>query len=258
MINLVTKDWTIENVDTVLFDKDGTFIDLHYFWGKMTEMRVQEVIKRFGMDENLFADLCICLGYDTKTGRMLQDGITAMYSRSKIIELFKTDLWAYGTQVSEEELTQIFDDVSEVFYKDMHGFTKPIDAALNLIKELKSKGIKTGIVTGDAIESTLMTLKHFGWMDLFDVVIGRGSCPYTKESGEPTKMALEILNSSPTTSVMIGDTPMDYISAIRAGITRTILVTTGQVEREILEKSNKYVLSSLSEIMCKINPLFGS
>ena len=118
--------------------------------------------------------------------------------------------------------------------------------------------IKTGIVTSDSVESTNLTLKHFGWMDLFDVVIGRGSCPYTKESGEPTKMALEILNSSPTTSVMIGDTPMDYISAIRAGITRTILVTTGQVEREILEKSNKYVLSSLSEIMCKINPLFGS
>lgn len=255
MINLSTKDWILDNIDTVLFDKDGTFIDLHYFWGKMTEMRVEEVINRFGMDENLFADLCLCLGYDTTTGRMLQDGVTAMYSRSKIIELFKINLCTYGVQVSELELAQVFDDVSEVFYQDMHAFTKPIEAALNLIKELKSKGVKIGIVTGDAIESTLMTLKHFGWMELFDVVIGRGSCPYTKESGKPTQMALEILNSNPETTVMVGDTPMDYISAINAGVFRTILVTTGQVKREILEKSTPFVLSSLDEITCSFNPL---
>ena len=46
MINLISKKWTLKNIDTVLFDKDGTFIDLHYFWGKMTEMRALEVIKR--------------------------------------------------------------------------------------------------------------------------------------------------------------------------------------------------------------------
>jgi len=248
MINLVTKKWMMDNVDTVLFDKDGTFIDLHYFWGKMTEMRVEEVIKRFGADKDLFNNLCLCLGYDVETGRMLQDGITAMYSRSKIIELFKMDLWTYNIKISEIELEQIFDDVSEIFYKDMHSYTKPIEPALNLIKELKSKGVKVGIVTGDAIESTLMTLRYFGWNELFDVVIGRGSCPYTKESGKPTQMALEILNSSPETSVMIGDTPMDYISALNAGILRTILVTTGQVKREILEKATPFVLDSLSEI----------
>ena len=50
MISLKSKSWQIDNVETVLFDKDGTFIDLHYFWGKMTELRVQEIIKRFELD----------------------------------------------------------------------------------------------------------------------------------------------------------------------------------------------------------------
>ena len=31
MISLKTNDWRLENIETVLFDKDGTFIDLHYF-----------------------------------------------------------------------------------------------------------------------------------------------------------------------------------------------------------------------------------
>ena len=30
MISLITEDWRIDNIETVLFDKDGTFIDLHF------------------------------------------------------------------------------------------------------------------------------------------------------------------------------------------------------------------------------------
>ena len=53
MISLITEDWRIDNIETVLFDKDGTFIDLHYFWGKMTEMRVQAVIKKYSLTQVL-------------------------------------------------------------------------------------------------------------------------------------------------------------------------------------------------------------
>ena len=59
MINLKTNKWTINNIDTILFDKDGTFIDLHYFWGKMTEMRVEEIIEKFNLSKDLFPKLCL-------------------------------------------------------------------------------------------------------------------------------------------------------------------------------------------------------
>ena len=49
MLNLSTKDWYVDNIETVIFDKDGTFIDLHYFWGKMTELRALEVIKYYNI-----------------------------------------------------------------------------------------------------------------------------------------------------------------------------------------------------------------
>ena len=47
MISLKSETWQIDNIETIIFDKDGTFIDLHYFWGKMTELRIKEIIKRF-------------------------------------------------------------------------------------------------------------------------------------------------------------------------------------------------------------------
>ena len=132
------------------------------------------------------------------------------------------------------------------------GYCRPVknqDEAIDFIKSLRAQNLKLGIVTSDAKESTLLTLKHFGWEDLFDVVIGRESSPHTKESGEPTKLALEIIGANPKTTIMVGDAPMDYISAKNAGIENTILASTGQIEEEELKKTSPYTVKSLNEIL---------
>ena len=248
MINITTKDWEINNIQTVIFDKDGTFIDLHYFWGKMTELRVLEIIKEFNLDKIHFNNLCLNLGYDTANKKMLKNGITALYSRSKIIEIFKENLLDYNISTTTQKLEEIFDKVSNIFYKDMQKYTKPIKSAINFIEKLYSKNIKMGIVTSDSYESTILTLKHFSWEKYFNVVIGRESSPHTKESGMPTKLALEKLNANPNTTIMIGDAPMDYISATNANIKNTILVATGQIEKEELKKTSSYCVDTLDEI----------
>ena len=251
MISLVSNNWKIDNVETVLFDKDGTIIDLHYFWGKMTELRALKVIDQYNMQKDCFDSLCLFLGYDTKTERMIPDGITALYSRVKIIQIFRDNLAEFGVKTTEDGLAQIFDCVSEEFYKDMVKYTKPIPETIKLIRELKTQGIKVGIVTSDSVESTNLTIENFGWNSLFDTVIGRESSPATKESGVPTKMALDNLCANCKTTVMIGDAPMDYISAKNAGIEKTILVASGQITSEELRKTSEYVLDNLDEIRCK-------
>lgn len=248
MISLKTDNFEINNIDTILFDKDGTFIDLHYFWGKMTKMRASEIVKKFNLQKNMFSTLCLKLGYDTSKGEMLQDGITAMYSRPVIIEIFCKNLNELGVKTTENDIEEIFDNVSKLFYENMSEYTKPIESAIDFIKNVKSKGLKTGIVTSDTKESTLLTLKHFHWEDLFDVVIGRESTKETKESGVPVKLALELLKSNPENTLMVGDAPMDYLAAKNGGVNRTILVSTGQIDKETLSKTSGYTVSSLDEI----------
>ncbi len=248
MISLKTKEWQIDNIETILFDKDGTFIDLHYFWGKITELRAEEIVKKFKIDDAATEQLCLKLGYDIKTGKMLSNGITAMYSRQKIIAIFKNDLRDFDIYTTETELEEIFDKVSNDFYSNMHNYTKPINSAINFIENLKRQNIKIGIVTSDSLESTLKTIKQFNWEKLFDTAVGRESSKFTKESGELTKLALKNLNANPQTTVMIGDTPTDYISAQNADIEKTILVSTGQIEENELQKISKYTTQNLSEI----------
>ena len=248
MVSLKTKNWQIDNIETVLFDKDGTFIDLHYFWGKMTELRVQEIIKRFNLKVEDFEKLCLCLGYDISSGKMLSNGITALYSRSKIIEIFRGNLEEFGVFTTDEELAEIFDYVSENFYHDMVKYTKPIEPAVEFIKELHKKRVNLGVVTSDSVISTELTLKNFGWTDLLGVVVGRESSNETKESGALTKIALEKLSANPQTTIMIGDAPMDCISARNVGIDKTILIATGQIGIEELKQTSDFVTDSLIDV----------
>ena len=218
MITLKTENWQINDIETILLDKDGTFIDLHFFWGKMTELRCKKIIDNFNLQESCFNNLCLCLGYNPNTKKMLSDGITALYSRSTIIKIFKDDLKKFNIETTEEKIAEIFDEV------------------------------KLGIVTSDSLESTKLTLKHFGWEYLFNSVIGRECSNETKESGALTKIALAELKANPKTTIMIGDAPMDAISATNAGIKNTILVATGQIEAQELKKHSNYVLNSLNEL----------
>lgn len=251
MISLRTPSWSIDNVECILFDKDGTFIDLHFFWGKMTEMRALEVIKEYNLSLDKFEYLCESLGYGINNKKMLPNGITALYSRAKIIELFNLKIKALGVESSESTIEKIFDNVSEVFYKNINEYIKPIESAINFIKKVHQAGVRLGIVTSDSVVSTNLALRQFGWEYLFDVVIGRESSEYPKESGIPTKLALEKLKADCTKTIMIGDAPTDYLSAKNAGIEKTILVSTGQVKTNELLNSSRYVVNSLKELIIK-------
>ena len=248
MLSFKLRDLNIENIETVLFDKDGTIIDLHYFWGKMTELRCEAIIEKYNLDYSLFSNMCMRLGYDVKSKKMLSDGITALYSRSKIIEIFKSDLQDFGVNITNEHLENIFDEVSLKFYKNMMEYTKPIESALSFIKILREKGIKIGIVTSDSVVSTELTIKNFNWDNLFDVVVGRESSSQTKESGALTSIALYKLNANPKTTLMIGDAPMDYISAKNAGVENTILVATGQIDFNDLSNITPFVVNTLNDV----------
>ena len=248
MISLKTDSWQINDIETMLFDKDGTLIDLHYFWGKMTELRALAVIQKYNLDNFLFNKLCEFLGYDINAKKMLSDGITALYSRSKIIEIFIENLKDLKVIATVSELEEIFDHVASEFYKNIFDYTKPIDDAIEFVKSLYLKGVKMGIVTSDSIVSTKLTLEQFGWEKYFDVVIGRESHPDTKESGKPTLLALQKLNANPKTTLMIGDAPMDFISAKNAGINKTLLVATGQISQNKLKEISGYTCNKLGEL----------
>lgn len=249
MIRLSTGNWELKDIEAVIFDKDGTFIDLHKFWGKITELRALEIIKNFNLTKDSFNEICLFLGYNYESKKMISNGITAMYSRSEIIKILKEKLeQSYNIQISTNKIASIFDMISEHFYKNMFEYTETIESAINFIKKLYNKNIKLGIVTSDSIISTKKTLKYFNLEYLFDVIVGREASQETKESGIPTTLAIKELNIPIKNIIMVGDAPMDVISAQNAGIEQTILVASGQIPIETLKKHSSYTIDNLENI----------
>ena len=81
-ISLRTENWEINNIEAILFDKDGTFIDLHYFWGKMTELRAKKVLEFCPPKKITLEEICFILGYDLKTKKCYQMELQ-LYIREK-------------------------------------------------------------------------------------------------------------------------------------------------------------------------------
>ena len=57
------------------------------------------------------------MGFDVNSRKMLKDGITALFSRQKIIEILTEKLLGINIQTNSKTLEEIFDNVSEKFYE---------------------------------------------------------------------------------------------------------------------------------------------
>jgi HAD superfamily hydrolase (TIGR01549 family) len=103
------------------------------------------------------------------------------------------------------------------YYKDLHNeCSKPFDGIIEVIRELKKKGILVAMVTGKGRKSVDITLERFGMAELFEwietgSIIGNRKC-------EGITFVIERFNIKPKEVYYIGDAPTDIIAARNAGV----------------------------------------
>ena len=247
MVAIFCNEYEFTNIEAVLFDKDGTFVDSNLYWGKLGENRINAIIDYYKMDKGLFNELCEVIGYNTKTGKLIYNGPLAVLSRDEVIETLVSYLKKY-VSADFETIDMIFNKVHEEFLKDVYKYTKLIQGSVECFERLKDKGIKLAVVTSDCYANTCETLKSLKIDKYFDVVIGKDSCLEPKKTGKPALLALDKLNVQPSNAIVIGDAPMDGEMAINAKTQGCILVKTGQTSPKDLGKYATIVCNDLNDI----------
>lgn len=183
----------MSRIDTVLFDFDGTVMDTN-------NVIIQSWQHTFRTLENREEDL------------------------DKIIKTFGEPL--------ELTMKKIFPDVpaeeSMAIYRSYHydNFGELISVfpgMKELIKELKKKEYKLGVVTSRLKKTTLQGLEKYGLSQYFDAVVTADDTSRHKPDPEPVNIALEKLKSTPENSIMVGDTMFDIFCARNAGV-KSVLV----------------------------------
>lgn len=248
MINLKTNNWKIEKIEAVLFDKDGTIIDLHQYWGKIVEMRSAEFVKVLKLDQKYYKKICLWMGFSIKRKKLLSRGPVGIASREEVIKILFDNFNKLEIEISLAEISDLFTRIHKIFLQEMDNYVKILPNVENFIKKLKENNIKIAIVTADQTENAKKCMKLLNLDQYIDIYIGREHSNLPKSSGEHAKIAIKLLNVNKKNTVCIGDAPMDIIMAKNSQLKASIGVSLGQISYNELLKHSKYMIKSYKDI----------
>ncbi|HEX2451604.1 MAG TPA: HAD-IA family hydrolase [Gemmatimonadales bacterium] len=105
---------------------------------------------------------------------------------------------------------------------------------LESMREVKARGVQTGLVTSKNQQGAIRGLKLVGLHDLIDVMVCADDVENPKPHPEPVERAVRLLQADPASTVYIGDSIHDMRSGRAAGV-RTAAVLWGPFGQEHLE-----------------------
>jgi phosphoglycolate phosphatase len=140
--------------------------------------------------------------------------------------------------VPKDTLDKVSDDIYASFiqyYKDHCAIkTRPYDGITEVLQKLKENGVLTAVVSNKADYAVRMLCKDY-FDGLFDYCIGDKEGTRRKPYPDSVISVMKHFNVSPDEVVYIGDSEVDYQTAVNAGID-LIMVSWGFREETYLQE----------------------
>ena len=193
---------------TTVFDMDGTILD---------------TLSDLATAVNYALSVC---GYPARTQseikKALGNGVEAL-----IRETAPQD-------ISESERRKCLEMFKAYYSEHMYVKTAPYPGIIKLCSDLKKAGYRLAVVS-NKFDSAVSKLCDIYFKGLFDVAIGEDPSVRKKPAPDGVLKALAELGASKEDAVYIGDSEVDYNTALNSGLP-CICVTWGFRERAELEK----------------------
>lgn len=143
-------------------------------------------------------------------------------------------------------LKRIVDERMHEWMRQYHEETEAIPGSVELLHDLRAKGIQLGIATSSG--RALPFLNRWGVRHLFDGIVGREDVESRKPHPEPILKCLGHLQLDPHEVAYVGDSIIDVQAGKAAGV-YTIGVLTGTSPHEILhQESPDHIVESVAEL----------
>ena len=193
---------------TTVFDMDGTILD---------------TLSDLATAVNYALSVC---GYPARTQseikKALGNGVEAL-----IRETAPQD-------ISESERRKCLEMFKAYYSEHMYVKTAPYPGIIKLCSDLKKAGYRLAVVS-NKFDSAVSKLCDIYFKGLFDVAIGEDPSVRKKPAPDGVLKALAELGAGKEDAVYIGDSEVDYNTALNSGLP-CICVTWGFRERAELEK----------------------
>ena len=224
-------------VRAVLFDKDGTLVDVQATLGPATCAVLRTLS---GGKPDLFFHLADLTRVDTRAQRLLP-GCPVI---SEATDVYGA-LWA---RALNEPLTVAFlQRIDALFLQETLRHLHPVGDPGAVMRTLSARGYPLGVVTNDAEDSARQHLHRFGIDGLVTFVCGYDSGFGQKPDPYPVQAFAARADVSPGDVAVIGDSPHDLLSARAAGAV-AVGVLSGPNTADLLKPHADVLLPSIMEL----------
>ncbi len=246
MPTLLVESKPIPDVDLVVFDKDGTLIELYHYWSQMVALRARLICEALGLGPDLQAGLRWALGVDEKTGHLRPEGPVGLKKREIVIKAATDYLEEIGRRDTLRFCEQAFEQADEISSRDLGGFIRPIQGAVPLMRALHDRGCRVALATVDVSRRARLTVEFMGVTNALDLVVGGEEVARSKPDPEMIHLILERLGVDRSQAVMVGDALNDVQMGLNAGLKASIGVLTGFATAEQLRALTPFVARDVS------------
>jgi len=248
MVNLSVDSKVIHDVGLVIFDKDGTLIELYHYWSQMVALRARLICEALGLGTEHQAGLRWALGVDEKPGRLRPEGPVGLKKREVVIKAATDYLDGIGHRDTLRLCEQAFERADEISSGDLSRFIRPIRGAVSLMAALHDRGCRVALATVDVSRRARLAMEFMGVSDTLDLIVGGEDVARSKPDPEMIHIILNRLGVDRSQAVMVGDALNDVQMGANAGLAASIGVLTGFASAEQMRTLTPFVVPDVSEI----------
>lgn len=233
----------LEDIDLLIFDKDGTLIEFHLMWGGWVDALARRLEAAAGL--SLREGLYPLLGVDPATGIVHAHGLMAATPMSRIREVVQAYVGEAGASPDVARTA-----VESAWHApDPVGLAQPVTDLVALLGRIRDRVGTFAVATSDDRLPTERTLAALGVSTEFAAITCADDGIRTKPSPDPVLHLCSTLGIAPGRTAVVGDSPADLLMARAAGAARSIGVLTGVGDRASLAPHADLVLRSIAELV---------
>ena len=238
----------IRAVQLVVFDKDGTLIDVHTYWVNMIKFRAELVADRLGLGAKEKLGLIESMGVDTGLWKIQPEGPVGLKKREIVLEAGVEYLKTLGIPDQTGLFGEVFREVDENSSEHFDEIIKPLDGLYELFEGLKKNSCLIAIATTDRTERAWLAMRHVGIEDSIDFIVGADSVKESKPAPDMANLIANRLGIPKESSVMVGDAVSDVQMGVNAKFRASIGVASGLTRAEKLLEITPFVISGIAEL----------